>query len=287
MKKPTVALINDTSIYQSHFGCRLVCQTFREQFARTGLELKISLKRDFKFDDYAKKLESVDLVIINGEGSIHHDKHRHLIELGGKFPSVLMNCVYQENCPHPDLSKFLFISARESASTAEVIRAGGKCITVPDAMFASSFLRSFQKPAPSEDLGKTDNVLRQYLHIGPLKVRWKIGFTTRYPTVSGYLNKLCSYRRLCIGRFHAAVASSVLEIPYATWDSNTWKTNAMMEDMGVSHLHFDSYKAAIENVPTVFPGEIRMFAREAKGRVESAFNRVAEIAREQSGVQGF
>lgn len=282
MKKPTVALINDTSIYQSHFGCRLVCQTFREQFARTGLELKISLKRDFNVADYQKQLEDVDLVVINGEGSIHHDKHRHLVDLAGKFPSVLMNCVYQENSPHPDLSKFLFISARESASTAAVNAAGGNCVTVPDAMFASSFLRSFQKPAPIEDLGETDNVLRQYLNVGPLKVRWKIGFTTRYPTVSGYLNKLSSYRRLCIGRFHAAVASSVLEIPYASWDSNTWKTEAMMKDMGVPHLHFDSYKAAKENVPTVFPEEIRHFATEAKGRVEAAFDRIAEIARARS-----
>ena len=284
MKKPTVALINDTSIDLSHFGCRLVCQTFREQFARTGLELKVSLNRNFKLDDYAKQLEGVDLVVINGEGSIHHDKHRHLLDLPGRFPSVLMNCVYQENSPHPDLSKFLFISARETASAAEVNRAGGKCITVPDAMFASSFLLSFQKPTPSEDLGETDNVLRQYINVGPLKLRWKIGFTTRYPTVSGYLNKLCSYRRLCIGRFHAAVASSVLEIPYATWDSNTWKTRAMMKDMGVPHLHFDSRKAAQEGVPTVFPQEIRQFAREARCRVENAFDRVAEIAREQSAL---
>jgi len=280
MKKPTVALINDTSIYQSHFGCRLVCQTFREQFARTGLDLKISLKRDFNLADYAEKLAAVDLVVINGEGSIHHDKHSHLLDLAGKFPSVLMNCVYQENSPHPDLSKFLYITARESASTAAVNAAGGRCVTVPDAMFASSFLRSYQKPAPTEDLGETDNVVRQYLHVGPVKVRWKIGFNTRYPTVAGYLNKLGSYRRLCIGRFHAAVASSVLEIPYSTWDSNTWKTRAMMQDMGVAHLHFDSYKAAKANVPTEFPEEIRRFATEARGRVEASFDRVAEIARE-------
>lgn len=285
MKKPTVALINDTSIYQSHFGCRLVCQTFREQFARTGLDLKVSLKRDFNVADYQKQLEDVDLVVINGEGSIHHDKHRHLVDLAGKFPSVLMNCVYQENSLHPDLSKFLFISARESASTAAVNAAGGNCVTVPDAMFASSFLRSFQKPAPVEDLGETDNVLRQYVNVGPLKVRWKIGFTTRYPTVSGYLNKLSSYNRLCIGRFHAAVASSVLEIPYATWDSNTWKTRAMMKDMGVPHLHFDSYKAARENAPRVFPEEIRRFTAEARGRIEAAFDRVAEIAREQAAAK--
>ncbi len=285
MKKPTVAFVNDTSINQSHFGCQLVCQTFREQFARCGLELKVTLNRDFKVDDCAKQLAGVDLVVINGEGSIHHNKHRYLLDLAGRFPSVLMNCVYQENDPHPDLAKFLFITARESASTAEVIRAGAQCLTVPDALFASSFLRSFQKPAPTHALGETDNVVRQYLNVGPLKIRWKIGFNTRYPTVSGYLNKLSSYQRLCIGRFHAAVASSVLEIPYSTWDSNTWKTQAMMRDMGVPHLHFASRKAARENVPSVFPEEIRRFTADARGRIEAAFDRVAEIAREQAAVK--
>jgi hypothetical protein len=56
----------------------------------------------------------------------------------------------------------------------------------------------------------------------------------------------------------------------------------MMKDMGVPHLHFDSYKAAKENVPIVFPEEIRRFAAEARGRIENAFDRVAEIAREQA-----
>ncbi len=282
MRKPTVALINDTSISEPHFGCTLVCQTFREQFARTGLDLKVSLKRDFNRSDYQEILENVDLVVINGEGSIHHDKHRHLINLAGNFPCVLMNCVYEKNSPHPELAKFLYISARESASMAEIHRAGGNCVTVPDVLFASSFLRSFQKPMPTEDLGKTDNVVRQYLHLGPLKIRRKAGFSTRYPTVAGYLNKLCSYRRLCIGRFHAAVASSVLEIPFATWDSNTWKTQAMMQDMGVPHLHFATQKAALANVPRIFPEEIRKFAADAQVKIEASFDQIAEIARAQA-----
>ncbi len=223
----------------------------------------------------------MDLVVINGEGSIHHDKHRHLLDLADRFPCVLVNCVYEKNSPHPALAKFKYISARESASTEAVNHAGGQCVTVPDAMFASSFLRSFQKPKPSEEEGSTDSVVRQYLNVGPLKVRWKIGFTTRYPTVSGYLTKLSSYQRLCIGRFHAAVASSVLEIPFSTWDSNTWKTRAMMADMGVAHLHFETFKEAKANIPSDFSPEIRRFATEARLRVESMFDQVAQIARAQ------
>lgn len=286
MRAPTIAFINDTSMMQSHFGCRLVCQTFREQFARTGLQLKLSLPRDFKVDDYAERLREVDLLVINGEGSIHHNRCRHLLELAERFPSVLVNCVYEANDPHPALAKFLFLAARESASTAEMNRHGGRAVTVPDALFGSSFVWSFPKPAPVEDIGVTDNVVRQYLNLGPLKIRLNRGFGTRWPTVSGYLRKLCSYRRLCIGRFHAAVASSVLEIPFSTWDSNTWKTRAMMADMGVPHLHFDTYKAARAGVPEVFPDEVRRFAREARGRVEGMFDVIAGLAREQVARRG-
>jgi hypothetical protein len=282
MNKPTIALINDTSIYESHFGCQLVSQTFREQFARTGLELKISIGRDFNIDVHAGNLSQVDLVVINGEGSIHRDRNRHLLDIAGRFPSVMLNCVYQNNSPHEGLANFLYVAARESASAAEINRAGGTCVTVPDAMFASSFLRSFQKPAPTQDLGETDNVLRQYLRLGPLKIRREIGFPILAPTVSAYLEKLCSYHRLCIGRFHAAVASSVLEIPFSTWDSNTWKTRAMMHDMGVPHLHFDCYEAAKSGVPRIFPEEIRRFASEARGRVEGMFDHVAQIARSRT-----
>jgi hypothetical protein len=280
MSKPTVAFINDTSINLPHFGCQLVCQTFREQFARTGLELKVTLGRNFNPDDHAEALSSVDLLVINGEGSLHHDRHRHLIDLAERYPAVLMNCVYQDNSPHPGLSKFLYISARESASAAAITEAGGHAVVVPDALFASSFLRSFQKPAPTDELGETDNVVRQYFHLGPLKIRRKIGFSTRCPTVAGYLEKLCSYRRLCIGRFHAAIAASVLEIPFSTWDSNTWKTRALMSDMGVPHLHFSNRTAALAAVPGEFPVEIRKFASEAPARIEAAFDRIARIAHE-------
>lgn len=283
MRKPKIALINDTSIRESHFGCQLVGQTFREQFARTGLDLKVTLSRDFHFDESEGLFDSVDLVVINGEGSIHHGNHRQLIDLAGRHPAVLMNCVYQENPQHPDLEKFLFISARESASAAEINRSGGNCVTVPDVLFASSFLRSFQKGKPLEGFGETDNVVHQHKRIGPWKFRRKFGFSTRARTPGAYLSKLSSYRGLCVGRFHAAVAASVLEIPFSTWDSNTWKTRAMMADMGVPYLHFDSREEALAGVPEAFPVEIREFACQARMKVEDSFDRIAEIAREMAG----
>jgi hypothetical protein len=281
MRQPTIAFINDTSMMESHFGCNLVCQTFREQFARTGLNLKLSLPREFKIADYEERLDQVDLLVINGEGSIHHNKRRHLVELADRFPAVLVNCVYEKNDPHPALNKFLYIATRESASCEEINCHGGRAVIVPDALFASSFLWSFPKPDPKKDFGITDNVAKNYWSFGPVKLKLERGFSIDRPKVSDYLKKLCSYRKLCIGRFHAAVACSVLEVPFATWDSNTWKTRAMMEDMGVPQFHFASFEKARAGVPDVFPEKIRSFALEARSRVADMFDQIAIIAHEQ------
>lgn len=285
MRRPRIAFVNDTSLTEPHFGCQLVCQAFREQFARVGLDLHLSLHRQFSLDGAGSTLDDVDLVVINGEGSLHHNKHRQLLDLPDRFPTVLMNCVYEANDPHPGLRKFLYISARESSSAAAIHSQGANCVIVPDALFASSQLHSFQKPAPSHDFGETDNVRRHYLRLGPLKIRGKIGFSTRFPTPAGYLAKLSSYRRLCIGRFHAAVAASVLEIPFSTWDSNTWKTRAMMKDMGVPQLHFETRQQAIAGAPREFAPEIRQFTREARQRIEASFDHIARLARQQAGLE--
>lgn len=279
---PRIALINDTSLYVTHFGCRLVCQTFREQFARTGLELTMSLPRDFSIAEYAGRLATMDLLVINGEGSIHHDRHRHLLELADRFPSVLVNCVYQENTGHGQLGKFLYLSARESLSAAE-IRRHAPCEVTPDVMFAASLLRSYQKPEPGPATGCTDSVIRQYARWGPWRIPRKIDCSPNSPTIAAYLAYLCRHRNLAIGRFHAAVACSVLEIPFATWDSNTWKTRGMMSDMGVPELHFTTREEAIRGVPTEFPGAVREFSREALVRVRRMFDRIAEIARARAG----
>ncbi len=66
-----------------------------------------------------------------------------------------------------------------------------------------------------------------------------------------YLAKVCRFERLCVLRFHAAIATAVLGHPFAIRESNTWKTRGLMEDMGIGHLHFDTCKEAWQGVPDV------------------------------------
>ena len=275
-----VALIGDTGLTSRHFGCQLVCQTFREQFARLGLEeiasYPIRLPEGDRWED---RVAGADLVVVNGEGSLHHGKFSSVLDVAALKPAALINCVYQDNPPDERLRNFCYISARESLS-AEVIRSQGvDCDVTPDVLFASQVLRAFDRPAPIRWLGRTDNTVKTRYQIGPLRFGWRPGFSPKVERPEDYLHKLCRYRHLCIGRFHAAIAASVLRIPFATWESNTWKTRGLMRDMNVEHLHFADYRQARRNVPEEFDSRIADFADNAATRVAAMFDQVADIAR--------
>ncbi len=187
--------------------------------------------------------------------------------------------MYQENPPNPNLKHFRLISARESFSAKAIQEHGADCRVTPDVLFDSAFLNSYVPAGPSEkDLGITDSAEKIKRRIGPFEIRTRPGFSPKVTVPGDYLKFLTSHRRLCIGRFHAVVSACVLGIPFASWDSNTWKTRAMMEDMGVPHLHFDSRDAALAAVPNEFPGAIRDFAAQSRTRIRELFADLAEIA---------
>ena len=155
---PKVVLVNDTSLFNTHFGCQLVGQTIREQCARVGLDIISSLPLDFDMKMAKPWLQRADLVVINGEGSIHHRRHTDLLKLADAYPSALINCVYQENGNQPSLNNFRYISARESLSANEIRVNGADCNVVPDLIFASTLLGSIVRPPANLQLGITDNV---------------------------------------------------------------------------------------------------------------------------------
>lgn len=278
---PRVALLNDTSLFSSHFGCQLVGQVFREQFKRVGLNLVYSLPKRFSLDEHTKELSNVDLVIVNGEGSIHHGRNLHLLDVALKYPSVLLNTTYQQNPANTALGEFLYIAVRESYSASEIRGQGIDCHIVPDVIFNSSFIKSFPAEKPTRDLGVTDNAVKEYIGKWPFRRKYEGDFNAHGLTPAEYLKEVCSYRRMCIGRFHAAVVCCVLGIPFSTWDSNTWKLKAMMEDMGLGHLHFSSRQEAMEHIPDVLPSTVRDFVEQARVRIEKMFDDISLLAHDK------
>jgi hypothetical protein len=284
-----ILLVNDTSLSDAHFGCQFVGQAIREQLARTGLQLSATLPKGSSLEDVRSLRHLFDFVIVNGEGTIHHGKGRQLVEVAAEFPSVLINCVYQDNPTYSALADFELVTARESYS-AEAIRAEGvACEVVPDVSFASSLLSAYANrfrfmggKGVRRPLGETDNVVRPwYVSIGGVRVpRLSAPLRSAAKTPTAYLDRLTKYERLCIGRFHGACVAAKLGIPFATWDSNTWKTRALMADMGVPHLHFGSRDEAMNAAREAsFTSSIQAYVDAAPSRIVALFDRIAEIAR--------
>ncbi|MGL6315388.1 hypothetical protein [Vibrio sp. WXL103] len=266
--KPKVVFVNDTSTFNNHFGCQLVGQTIREQISRVGMEITLTLGLKFKLtDEIHNALSQADLVIINGEGCVHHGRNKHLLDLAKRYKCVLINCVYEKNPEWEELNYFKYVSARESYSAREILKVRAQCDVVPDVIFASSYLNSFLVPKPNLDIGFTDNVTDT-----------SVGFGPKPKLIRDYFVELSKYKRLCIGRFHAVISAIVMEKPFSSWDSNTFKTRAMMEDIGISHLHFSNFEDAKNSVPTEFPREAIIFKQKAKLRVEFMFDRLYQIA---------
>ena len=266
-----VVLVNDTSLFNTHFGCQLVGQTIREQCARVGLNIIASLPLEFDRKRVKPWLQRADLVIINGEGSMHHGRNTSLLKLANEFPCALINCVYQENGRQPALNNFIYVSARESLSANEIINYGVACEVVPDLIFASTLLRSIVAPPANLTLGITDNVTN------PLS-----GFSPKSELVYETLLKIRRCRAICAGRFHVAIAAAVMGIPFSTWESNTWKTQGMMQDMGVDHLHFATQAQAIDAVPSTLDPKVTAYVKHARKQIRMMFNQLSKIASDVS-----
>ena len=264
---PKVVVVNDTSLYAPHFGCQLVGQTLREQFVRTGVNLIATFPRSLDMRIARPYLDAADLVVINAEGTFHHGRHSELLELAESWPCALINGVYQDNGPQPSLKRFQYISMRESLSAKEVRKQKVVCRVVPDLLFASSLLRAIPEFNRDVDLGITDNVTN---HMSGFSPNGDLAFQS--------LKKIARCKKICAGRFHAAIAAAVLRVPFSTWESNTWKTRGLMQDMNLSHLHFDSQQEAVRNAPEEFDESIDQYVRSANTRIESMFDSLAKIA---------
>jgi hypothetical protein len=255
-----------------------VGQVFREQFKRVGLDLVISLPKLFDLFSVRTILSQVDLVIINGEGSIHHGRNLHLLELANQFPSILVNCVYQENPTIDAIRNFKYLTARESLSAAEITKTGAECSVVPDMIFGSSLVWSYHREAAKNDIGVTDSVIKEYKGLRILKRKVSHDITAHDHTPGSIMNKLSSYQRICAGRFHAAIIATILDIPFSAWESNSWKIQGWMKDMGLSELCFGTRAEALSSIPLTPDPKMKTFALSARTKVDESFDRVKQIA---------
>lgn len=163
-----VVLINDTRA-DLHHGCWRVMRTLEAQLARVGLGVvaRAPAHADWRKDSaIGQAISKAALVVVNGEGTIHHDRPagEALLAAGAAaraagVPSALINASWDANGPAYEraLADFTLISARETRSAAQIGAAGLTARVVPDL----SLFGAVSPPAARAGVGFTDSVLRQ------------------------------------------------------------------------------------------------------------------------------
>jgi hypothetical protein len=123
-----------------------VAQT-RELCAAHGLNLwhTIRLGDDWRREHHRKRLAESDIVLVNGEGTFHHDKRSaRVLARCAEFcrqrslPCFLINSVYQDNGEKMAqlVRQFTFVFVRESRSQIELRSVGIESEVVPDLTLA-------------------------------------------------------------------------------------------------------------------------------------------------------
>lgn len=145
MKK--AVLLNDTS-YENHHGCDIVIENIKKNLRERNIDLIATNpigKNWQKNSFFMKALSICDIILVNGEGTIHHNSSYALSLLKiveyTKKPTVLMNMTYQENSQQFAnlVQRFTKVYVRESMSQAELKKFNIDAKVVPDMTFASSY----------------------------------------------------------------------------------------------------------------------------------------------------
>lgn len=141
MTDPKIVLLNDTDIGGQHFGCQRVMATIRENLSARGANVigSVNVGMPWHKMPAAKALiAQADIVVINGEGTLHHGKKRGrwLLDAGAFAQSkgskvALINALWQENPAEwaQIANSFDYISCRDSRSAAALAKAIGRDVT--------------------------------------------------------------------------------------------------------------------------------------------------------------
>lgn len=163
-------LVNDTR-YDNHHGSLMVVRNLQQAMQKRGWHCVGSLAVSSSARHLAnnrKSLQQAQLVVVNGEGSLHHDSRNatRLLaicrELQKTHPVALINTVWQENDLEkwrPVLQNFCGIYTRDKRSQQALTDAGVRANYAPDLTFYD-YPQFPQKP--TKQFGCTDSVINSW-----------------------------------------------------------------------------------------------------------------------------
>lgn len=143
-------ILNDTRI-ERHHGCQIVMRNLITGLHSRQCHVLGTLPHSKRVEDkdaWRRDFAAADVVLINGEGTLHHDRPYalYLLGLGQKALAMgklvyLVNATWESNSPATVslLKGFTGIWVRDSASAAELNFHGVVPGVVPDLTFMSSY----------------------------------------------------------------------------------------------------------------------------------------------------
>ena len=274
-RERTVAIFNDTA-GDRHFGCMGVMSAIDGMVASRGSRVVFRHRtgEEWQDDPAARQaIRDADLVIVNGEGSIHHSRPRarDLAAIGpacreAGTRAALINATLEEN-DHAilhDLATFETIWVRESASAAELARHGIAYRICPDLtlslpertrsgrragqLFFDSVTGSAKPALARWAAGQSQPLLvmkrhprwKRMLGISPRRLRAMQGKALPEPRASWRCADQDDFRRIAAGaagittgRFHALCYAILERTPFLAVRSNTAKIEATLADAGL------------------------------------------------------
>lgn len=253
--KIKIYLLNDTSRDINHLGSYIVQENIKKLCNKYNAEIYYS-DSCFPFsqcdENYIDIIKHCDLVIFNGEGTLHDSAGINLFkkcEIAKKLDKkvVLINTVWQNNSEkYEQLLNYIdLISCRESRSYNALPHfAKDKAFIVPDIAFYGNITKDKIK---NDDLIFTDSVLQEntkILEFYAKKFNKKIYYMTG-PIIENCLNeeiyqKMSQNSKIITGRFHALVLGIKYGIPTFCIPSNTHKIEGLLEDVELTNYYIDT-----------------------------------------------
>ena len=145
MSQQKFVLMNHTDLQGHHFGCARVMRHIEQALTDRGgvIWARIDGKMDWRKDPATlQKIADCDVIVINGEGTLHHGRKKAswLIAVGNHPVTqskklALINTLYQENPDSwaPMLRGFQYLYARDARSARAMSEKVGRYVTwLPD-----------------------------------------------------------------------------------------------------------------------------------------------------------
>lgn len=286
---------------EAHIGCLAVCYSHLKGLYSRGFDVTVYTRSDIKHiwtgdrlgslhylekDMLANDISNCDGIIINGEGSLHHNRALYLLTVAefainvGK-PVFLINSTLQDIDGYDDVLKRMSdIMVREQCSYHYLLSKGIESRLAVDSIVNADFIEG----NPLVQLDGRMVVTDWIRHAGPfmyittklLKAKYQISY---YPLVyrkvyrdwRSAVANIKTANIVATSRYHALYLAGLAGTPFVAFPTNSYKILGLIKSSGLPLPYCDNHRDidnkveyALKN-PSLF-SEFKDFLMQNKGR---------------------